>query len=335
MTMIKYDQRKPAEKAIEYIDKIFKKEQPVIEKTLEKIRNSPGTKYKLGTDDHVRARYHEDCSYINEKWGDTQHDGPALCLSAFSEYANRYGDQNIFDRKSTLMMIDYLSLVWDTPSNCLWEMFGDFLHSYTLGSVYSALQKCKNFTNEKAYVAHAAKSVKDSIVRDFVRNGIVKKMQKPFGEPLGIDSSVLWLFSDFNVFSMEDKEERHIIEKTTEHVYKALSHDGIGLKRYHVEEWGDNGKDKYYGGGTWMNLTLLGARVQHKIHGRGAGNVLDYFGKTFPEQLIGDSHVFDVAERNGWVQGSIKHCGLPGPATPLAWSVSSYLDLLHELYPQS
>jgi GH15 family glucan-1,4-alpha-glucosidase len=137
--------------------------------------------------------------------------------------------------------------------------------------------------------------------------------------PRGLDSSVLLLFTLFNVF-----EEKDLLESTLGKLYYHLSPDGLGLRRFLI----DNELDEYFGGGVWYITTYWAAEAYLKLGKKDkAKKLLEYrFRFPLPEQIVDTPLIFTEEGKQKWLRISkSENDGIPGPAEPLTWSNSEFL----------
>jgi GH15 family glucan-1,4-alpha-glucosidase len=272
-------------------------------------------------ENHIRARYWPDLRYVESPWNERQYDGLALNLAFLSEFS--MVTNSPLPEETINPAIFYLLYVFDTPCADLWEMHENFIHSETLGAIYYGLSKIRKFTSLE--VDGTLNRIKGMILKN-IRDGVLKKMCKG-DETLGIDSSVLLLFGEFNVFSPIMENERIIVEKTLDKIYQVLSPDGVGLRRFWILEWGERGKDTYFGGGVWCITTLWAGEVYLKLGKREKViETLEYFNEfPLPEQR---PEVFNEKMLEFWRDKTKGETGgIPGPANPLAWSHATWIDL--------
>lgn len=311
LTLYKFGRLENAKRATAFIKKVMEREREKLRKILQIPRNDEDF-YNL--ENHPRARYYPDLSYVEEPWFERQYDGVALSLILLLE-ATKYGFE--VDRELLIDIGNYLYYVWGTPCADVWESFEEYIHLETLGAIYGALKLLMET------VGYQREKELDNLriaIGSFIEN-YPHKMKKSLDEkPIGLDSSVLFLFTHFG--TLRDKS---LLRRFLMALYEKLSPDGIGLRRYEIEEIKEF--DTYFGGGVWCILTYL-AGIAHTILNdrKKALNILDYCPFPIPEQIVRDDIIFSKEWRSWWQE---REGG--GPAEVLAWSHAIYLDFIYTI----
>jgi GH15 family glucan-1,4-alpha-glucosidase len=208
-------------------------------------------------------------------------------------------------------LADYLVALWKLPCYDCWEEFPDYLHLYTLASIYAGLRACQQLTG-KSYVG-AMEEIKQYIEQ----NGSPKGYFVKSVGMTSVDSSLIGLCLPYELVGPDDPRMIATISKI-----KADLYNGRGLKRYK--------EDTYYGGGDWVLLAAWLGWYDARIGQRKAAialrdwieSVADESGQL-PEQVPFALNA--PSQYEYWVNrwGEI--------ARPLLWSHAMYLILVNEL----
>jgi len=303
---------------IYWLKALLELEQIKVTQLLSLSRNDPQF---LNQDLHPRARYTSDFKILNAPWSERQYDGIALAYGTIlsfeiqsGEHVLKEGTKDLYDR--------YLMTVFDTPCADLWEMHDDYIHVETLGSIYYALNLRLKGLNRGTRESLEINSFLENLRREiygFEKDGVVLKSKKSFNtEPVGLDASVIILFTLFGVIKDLD-----LLNSTLLELYYYLSPDGLGLRRFIM---GDE-KDVYFGGGVWYILNYWAAEGFAKIgNKRKARALLEYrYRFPLPEQINDDTLIFSSEGKEVWIERSrTENAGIPGPANPLLWSISEF-----------
>jgi len=283
----------------------------------------------LDQDLHPRARYTPDFGTYNEPWSERQYDGIALAYGAILQFENRFGEQ-VLSEETKKLYDRYFLKVFDTPCADIWEMHDSFIHVETLGSIHYALKfrldQLKEGTVQRADLSNFLSHLRTQIY-GFEQDGVLYKMKKTLSSerPFGLDSSVLLLFTLFDVIHDPD-----IIQCTIAKLYHHLSPEGVGLRRFII----GSEKDTYFGGGVWYILNFWAAQCFMKMKQREkAVSALRYrFRFPLPEQINDDSLIFSQKAKEKWIQKSKReNGGIPGPADPLTWSNSEFIRVFSDI----
>ncbi len=304
-----------------WLKKILEKEAPKIKNLLE-IKK--GDKKFLAQDYHPRARYTPYFEPFSEPWSERQYDGVALALATIIIYEYTKSERVLSEELKSLYH-EYLLKVYDTPCADLWEMHDDHIHVETLGSIYFAVKQrvkqLKRGSQDWVELNNFLEHLKGEILK-FEFNGTILKMKKTLqSKPKGFDSSVLLLFTLFEVIN-----EKDLLFNTLKELYYYLSPDGLGLRRFIIGEE----KDVYFGGGVWYITTYWAAEAYKIIGEKNKYEQLRCYRYRFPmpEQINEDELIFSKEGKEFWIKKSKEENNrIPGPAEPLTWSISEYLRI--------
>lgn len=256
-------------------------------------------------------------------WGNFQVDGYGSWLWGLTEHVKMMGDTSLLLEfvEPIKVTIRYLQLVWQLPNYDCWEEHPEYLHPYSLASIYGGLAAIAELGSvpELADCAreacNLADKVKSFLAQNAIQDGRFIKHLTPAkkGEPAapvlksGVDASLLGMAVPYAVFDLKDPA----IEATIQAIEKDLHLPDGGVYRYK--------EDVYYGGGEWILLTawlgwyyaLTGKKTE-------AQQMLKWIESTaapngdLAEQV--SDHLLAPAHFKPWV-------GKWGPvASPLLWS---------------
>ncbi|KAF0106669.1 MAG: glycoside hydrolase 15-like protein, partial [Chloroflexi bacterium] len=111
---------------------------------VEEVKRRLDAGLQLGKDDLLHTRYTLDGEEVtvDDTWGNFQIDGYGTWLWALGEHVHRTGDTAILQELSEPIEITlhYLQLVWMLPNYDCWEEHPEFLHPYSLATVYAGFQ---------------------------------------------------------------------------------------------------------------------------------------------------------------------------------------------------
>jgi GH15 family glucan-1,4-alpha-glucosidase len=303
---------------------------------VEAIRKQLKAGLPLNKDDVLYTRYTLDGNESDEdkEWGNFQIDGYGTWLWGLAEHIRLSGNTDMLKTllepiKTTL---NYLELVWQLPNYDCWEEHPEYLHPYSLATVYAGF-------DSMARLADAGRIALDPLelhqlaeqVQTFILNyavsegGIVKHAYPENGNGLpkpvihsGVDSSLLGLLEPYHVLNLG-----HPIMRTTlENIIQELHRPDGGVYRYK--------KDVYYGGGEWILLTAwlgwcyvkngqveqaksLRAWIESQADANG------YLAEQISDNLLFPDHYQPWKEKWGPV------------ATPLLWSHAMYIILCNAI----
>lgn len=290
----------------------------------------------IGKDDVLHTRYTLDGSEdtVDSAWGNFQIDGYGTWLWALAEHIRLSGNVSLLRelRASVEITLRYLSLVWQLPNYDCWEEHPEYIHSYSLATVYAGFNRLEQLQKKEPDLIDPiplqalASEVRDYILKYAVKDGCLVKHiwsardgddPRPVQQS-GVDSSMIGVAVPYQVFPLNDP----VMEKTLKIIEADLLRPGGGLYRYKA--------DVYYGGGEWILLTAwlgwyyvkLGrideaAMLQKWIESQATGEGF------LPEQV--SQHKLAPAHYAPWLKKW-------GPvASPLLWSHAMYIILIEEL----
>lgn len=257
------------------------------------------------------------------EWGNFQVDGYGSWLWGLAEHIKITNDQALLLElvEPIKSSIRYLKLVWQLPNYDCWEEHPEYLHPYSLASIYGGLAAIAEFTSvaELADTAQFARElaaeVKDFLSQNAIQEGRFIKHLYPAqkGSPAkpvlesGVDASLLGLAIPYSVFDLNDPA----IEATVQAIENDLHLPDCGVYRYK--------EDVYYGGGEWILLTawlawyyvLTGKKTQAQAMLRWIESTADKNGdlaEQMSDHLLAPDHFKPWLDKWGPV------------ASPLLWS---------------
>ncbi len=290
----------------------------------------------IGKDDVLHTRFSVDGDEVTEdkEWGNFQIDGYGSWLWALAEHVRMSGDtQLVCDLKDAISIsLRYLELVWQQPNYDCWEEYPEYLHMYSLASVYAGLAAVRNFADsglllmEVPAIDQKLTEIKNFLERyaihqdRFVKH-ILPSQNGSSPQPLtasGVDASMLAAALPYGLFDPQDPR----MSTTIQAIEKELHRPGGGVYRY--------SRDVYYGGGEWILLSAwLGwyyARVGEVDKARQLRSWIEAQATEegyLPEQV--SAHVLAPAHYKPWLEKW-------GPiATPLLWSHAMYIILVEAI----
>lgn len=267
-------------------------------------------------------------------WGNFQIDGYGTWLWALAQHVRKTGNYALLNefRDSIKITVRYLALTWKLPNYDCWEEHPEYLHPYSLASVFGGLNEMALLVKEGRLPelgldpGRLAKEIQEFILCYGIAGGrCIKHIWPPRGEepakPVeksAVDASLLGMTYPFNVLEPHDP----LMVATVAEIDAKLHRRDGGVYRY--------GADVYYGGGEWILLTAwfgihnlrLGKRdlaikmmmwIEEQADKQG----------NLPEQV--SDHLLAPVHYDTWRQKW-------GPvASPLLWSHAMYLILYREL----
>jgi GH15 family glucan-1,4-alpha-glucosidase len=290
----------------------------------------------LGKDDFLHTRFSLDGleDTRDAEWGNFQIDGYGTWLWALTEHVIMTKNWNLFAelRPAVDITLRYLELVWQLPNYDCWEEHPDYLHPYTLSTVYGGLDsidrliqtaKLDSFPTD---VKKLKNEVKNFILKFAVDGGMFVKhifpaemAEKPY--PLtksGVDASLLGIALPYQVVPLHDP----ILSNTLARIENDLHRPGGGMYRYK--------EDVYYGGGEWILLTAWLGWVEARSGKMAQARALQTWIEAQADvkgdlaEQIGDHPLFPD-KYQPWIEKW-------GPiAKPLLWSHAMYVILANEL----
>ncbi len=290
----------------------------------------------IGKDDLLHTRFTLDGEevYIDNTWGNFQIDGYGTWLWALYEHVKLSGDFNILQKLKEPIEITlrYLELVWKLPNYDCWEEHPEYLHTYSLSTVYAGFNAAEEMISsgklelKNIPVDELAEEVREFILNVAVKNGrLVKYFCPPGAESQtrligndGVDASLLAVGTPYQMLPPEDP----ILLATIKTIEKDLHRTGGGVYRYMA--------DVYYGGGEWILLTAwLGWHYASVNQLEKAKAMCQW--------------IESQADNNGWLAEQVSDHALHpehytpwvekwGPiAKPLTWSHAMYVILFNAI----
>ena len=245
---------------------------------------------------------------LGEVWPNYQIDGYGSWLFELAAHVGRSGAA--FDRDAVELAARYVAAAWRTDCYDCWEEYGDGQHASTLAAVVAGLDGAARLLGEPAYAAHAAE-VRESLLRRFVRGGLVRKGATDDR----VDGSLLWLALPYRILDPLDP----VMRATAEAMRNRLRGRTGGIHRYPG--------DTYYGGGEWILLTCwLG--WYDAVTGNESEYVAarDWVVKRATAALDLPEQGTDGAQEPSMIEPWVQRWG--PVATPLLWSHAMYLLML-------
>ncbi len=215
----------------------------------------------IGKDDLLHTRYTLDGEEVtvDSTWGNFQIDGYGTWLWSLGEHVKMSGDTSILNElyESIETTVKYLELVWKLPNYDCWEEHPEYLHPYSLATVYAGFNSIADLIHEgkikqsSVPVKELADQVKAFILASGVKDGKLVKLFEPAGIPVNsklngnssVDSSLIGISIPYQVLEPEDP----IVVATMQAIESDLHRPDGGVYRYK--------SDVYYGGGEWILLT--------------------------------------------------------------------------------
>jgi GH15 family glucan-1,4-alpha-glucosidase len=299
-----------------------------------KLRMAAGL--PMGKDDLLHTRFTMDGEevYIDDTWGNFQIDGYGTWLWALNEHVKKSGEIDLLQRlkEPIEITVRYLELVWKLPNYDCWEEHPEFLHTYSLSTVYAGfhaageLARSGRFNLNNLLVDDLAEEVRKFILDFAVENG---RLVKYFCPPdfvsdnqlignNGVDASLIAVAIPYQLLMPDDP----IMLATIKAIEEELHRHGGGVYRYT--------DDVYYGGGEWILLTAWLGWYYTSL------NQLD------KAQALCE-WIESQADENGWLAEQVSgHALFPehyapwikkwGPiANPLSWSHAMYVILVNAI----
>ncbi len=290
----------------------------------------------IGKDDTMHTRFTLDSEEVtsDSTWGNFQVDGYGTWLWALAEHVRRTGNVSLLQELAEPIDItlQYLELVWKLPNYDCWEEYPEYLHPYSLATVYGGLAAVDGLVRDGMIAAPAVDvkrlsgQVSDFLQKHAVGDGVFVKSIWPAngkGTPgqficNGVDASLLGLAIPYHVFPLDHP----LVLGTIQAIEKDLHHPHGGVYRYK--------EDVYYGGGEWILLAAwLGwydaqvgnleqaEELLHWIESQADGE------EQLAEQI--SDHILAPDQYEPWVKKW-------GPvAKPLLWSHAMYIILVNAI----
>ncbi len=271
---------------------------------------------------------------IDDTWGNFQVDGYGTWLWALAYHVRKTGHYGMLDelKESIEMTVRYLELAWQLPNYDCWEEHPEYLHPYSLASLYGGLNAIALLEAEgRLVLPHLEPRKLAAKIKEFVlsygttEGRLVKHILPSNGDqppmPLiesAVDSSLLGMSIPFRLLDPLDP----LMVETVKEIDRDLVHEDGGVYRYRA--------DVYYGGGQWILLSAWKAIYNLRLGKRDLAikmmtwieDQADAQG-NLPEQV--SRNLLAPTQYEVWLEKW-------GPiASPLLWSHAMYLILYHEL----
>lgn len=299
---------------------------------LDNIRSIIQLNQPIHKDDFLHTRFTTNGDEVTDdpSWGNFQIDGYGTWLWALGEHLKKNPDSLLLNdlAKPIHTTLTYLHLCWRLPNYDCWEEFPEYIHPYSLASVFAGLSAMQalvaagqlsqpDFDLENECRQIQAFLYQQGITENrFAKHIDPQSNEKPDSLPSsnGVDSSLLALGIPYAISSLDDP----FMQNTFQQIVDELSGPGGGVYRYR--------KDDYYGGGQWILLTAWVAWYYTKL-----GN--------YPKALELKQWIEQQADQYGFLAEQcssnllfkdqfdpwLKKWG--PPATPLLWSHAMYIIL--------
>jgi GH15 family glucan-1,4-alpha-glucosidase len=303
---------------------------------VEDIRHSLQAGLPIGKDDVLHTRYTLDGKEVtvDSTWGNFQIDGYGTWLWALAEHVRLSGSTRLLSElaEPIQLTLSYLDLAWKLPNYDCWEEHPEYLHPYSLATVYAGFNSIASLISAGQMIAgplpveQLALEVKDFILKYGVENGRLVKHIWPEQNGTSprpvtqtwVDSSLIGVALPYAVLPLEDP----VMQATIQAIESDIHRPGGGIYRYKA--------DVYYGGGEWLLLTAwLGwyyAQVGQKARAQallewveskaGANDFMPEQVNDFP---LAPEHYEPWRQKWGAV------------ASPLLWSHAMYIILVNAL----
>lgn len=280
-----------------------------------------GNGEKLDETQFLPTRFTLEGKAVDDEWTNFQTDGFGTWLWSLGEYIKLSGDKDILTEINigVKLCIEYLLAVWKEPCYDCWEEHLEYIHTYTLGSIYAGLKGISEYFIEyKDSINSALTDIKKYLDSNLIKDNRLIKMQSIDGvesnKTMGVDSSLLGLIIPYAIYDMNSEIGRNTISRIEKDIYN----ENGGVYRYL--------EDTYFGGGEWMLLTCwLGWCYAEAGHTENAQEIIDWAEKNadaqgnLPEQVL--DNVFDEGKLVEWEERWGKN------AQPLLWSHAMYIIL--------
>lgn len=228
---------------------------------VEEIKQHLDSGLSIGKDDVLHTRYTLDGEevMVDSAWGNFQIDGYGTWLWALVEHVRLSGNAALINDliEPIRITLRYLDLVWQIPNYDCWEEHPEYLHLYSLTTVFAGfnsiacLQEKGLIPENGIPLRKKAEQVKEFLLKYAVFDGKMVKHIWPArnAEPpklipqSGVDASLIGVAVPYGVLALDDL----LVRKTIQSIEADLLRPGGGVYRYKA--------DVYYGGGEWILLT--------------------------------------------------------------------------------
>ena len=256
----------------------------------------------------IDTRYTLDGNQGEEFWENFQLDGIGTWLWALGEHlAITKRELTGKERVAAELACDYLLAHWYMPCFDCWEEFSEYVHTYTLASIYAGLYSAQTYLNKDFTIL--LDKIKSRI---FILSVDSCHFCKYEGTTM-VDASLIGLCVPYNIISADNSIMTNTISKIEEDLLREH-----GVHRYR--------KDTFYGGGIWILLTAwLGLYYSKCGNKNRVEEILKWIKSKansegeLPEQLT--DHVWDESYIPYWEDKWGKS------ARPLLWSHAKYILL--------
>lgn len=276
---------------------------------------------KLDESRFLPTRFSLDGEAVEDEWTNFQTDGFGTWLWSLAEYIRLSGDKDVINEVNdgAKICIEYLLAVWKEPCYDCWEEHLEYIHTYTLGSIYSGVaQISEYFADYTEQINSVLAQIKKYIQKHLIQDNQLIKMQSIDGveteRTLGVDSSLLGLITPYNIYTLHDD----VGKKTIDRIEKDIYNESGGVYRYL--------EDTYFGGGEWVLLACwLGWCYAEAGEYDKAKAILEWVENNaddkgqLPEQVL--DNVFDEEKLAEWEERWGRN------AQPLLWSHAMYIIL--------
>jgi GH15 family glucan-1,4-alpha-glucosidase len=307
---------------------------------VEVIRKHLEMGFPVNKDEFLHTRYTLDGEEVtaDKTWGNFQIDGYGTWLWALAEHVALSGNKELLVElnESILITLRYLELVWSLPNYDCWEEYPEFIHPYSLATVYAGFHAADKMSENGWLNLDSVENKKIAEkIRNFVLNFAVSegciakhiipsedgKPPKPFSQS-GVDSSLIGIAVPYQLL----EPDHTFVQATINSIEQDLHRPGGGLYRYKA--------DVYYGGGEWLLLSAWLGWYYTRVGDWNRANELRLWIESqadedglFAEQS--SDHVLSPSHFDPWVRkwGQV--------AKPLLWSHAMYIILVNALRRRS
>ncbi len=303
---------------------------------VEEIKQHLESGLPIGKDDVLHTRYTFDGEEvtIDSAWGNFQIDGYGTWLWALEEHVRLSGNTALLNDliEPIQITLRYLDLAWQLPNYDCWEEHPEYLHLYSLATVYAGFNSMASW-QEKGLIpengiffSKKAAQIKEFILNYAVMDGKMVKHVWPArnAEPpkpipqSGVDASLIGMAIPYRVLALDDL----LVRKTIQSIETDLLRPGGGVYRYKV--------DVYYGGGEWILLTAwLGWYYVQIGKIDKAKKLIAWIESQASTEGFLPEQVNDFALSPKHYEPWLKKWG--PVASPLLWSHAMYIILINEI----
>jgi len=289
----------------------------VVQSVLERLAKGE----KLAESEFLPTRFTLEGEAVDDEWTNFQTDGFGTWLWSLAEYIKLSGDTDILTvaKEGIELCIEYLLCVWKEPCYDCWEEHLEYVHTYTLGSIFAGLNGVsKYFENYTDKIDSTLKSINEYIETRLIKENQLIKMRGTdrveTERTLGIDASLLGMLTPYNMYNLSTEIGRNTLSCIERDIQRT---DG-GVYRYL--------EDTYFGGGEWILLACwLGWCYAEAGENEKAEKIIKWTEKNadakgqLPEQVL--DNVFNPDKLIEWEERWGEN------AQPLLWSHAMYIIL--------